>query len=387
MRWKIIAVNGAIAIVVAVVTYLILSRGLAQALSEPSERKAAAEQALTAANDRLQLDALQLERWLDPMSDSEAVRNVYLGGTAQARGQAATAQANQISDSAAADASMRRLAPQLVLFVDAQGVSLGRNGSELTRGENFAARHPALAGVLQTGQPGSDIWVDRKQQEQLLVSYAPIRSATREILGALVVGGPLSDDRLTVTSKETSGAALIVGVPSATALELIATSAQATSDVMEDATGGAVDAAAKRALEVGSTQVLSADSHYFGAAPLRGYGAGKAVLIAALPSSMVPGLASLVNAVFAVALGGLILIVITGFILGAYITRPIGELEEGLLAIVNGQSDLRFDTAHPETGGLAHGLNTLLNSMMGVEETDETGRASVPHGADTFRGA
>ncbi len=86
----------------------------------------------------------------------------------------------------------------------------------------------------------------------------------------------------------------------------------------------------------------------------------------------------------------IILVVFGGWTLGNYITRPINLLEEGLLAILNGQQDKRFELDHPELGGLAFRIDQLLNQLMGIEEdtTDEQGRPSkkAPSAAD-FREA
>ena len=62
----------------------------------------------------------------------------------------------------------------MVLFVDAQGVAIGRNGSALMRGDKMADAYPALADSLKTGHTTSDIWINRERQEQLLTSYAPV---------------------------------------------------------------------------------------------------------------------------------------------------------------------------------------------------------------------
>jgi hypothetical protein len=58
-------------------------------------------------------------------------------------------------------------------------------------------------------------------------------------------------------------------------------------------------------------------------------------------------------------------------------------LEEGLLAILNGQADKRFELDHAELGGLAFRIDQLLNQLMGVEEdpTDDEGRVSRSPGA------
>ena len=63
--------------------------------------------------------------------------------------------------------------------------------------------------------------------------------------------------------------------------------------------------------------------------------------------------------------------------LGNYISQPISEVEEGLLQIINGKTDLRFELEHEELGGLISRINSLLNALMGVPETDEEGRTSA----------
>ena len=75
---------------------------------------------------------------------------------------------------------------------------------------------------------------------------------------------------------------------------------------------------------------------------------------------------------------GLVLVVIGGWLLGSYISAPIARLEEGLLAIINGQTDKRFQLEHAELGGLAFRIDQLLNQLLGVEEdtSDEEGRIS-----------
>ena len=83
---------------------------------------------------------------------------------------------------------------------------------------------------------------------------------------------------------------------------------------------------------------------------------------------------------------GLVLVLAGGFFLGSYISRPIAILEEGLLAILNGQSDKRFELDHAELGGLAFRIDQLLNQLMGVEEdnTDDEGRVSKAPTAANF---
>ena len=86
---------------------------------------------------------------------------------------------------------------------------------------------------------------------------------------------------------------------------------------------------------------------------------------------------------------GIIMVTVAGWLLGGYITGPITTLEEGLLQILNGQTDKRFQLDHPDLGGLAYRIDQLLNQLMGIEEdtTDEEGRVSKAPTAANFSDA
>ena len=77
----------------------------------------------------------------------------------------------------------------------------------------------------------SDVWLNRERQEQLLASYAPVRNAEGEIAGAVIVGTPLSDERLLRTSELTSGQVLMLGVNGGKGVELVASSAKTAAAV------------------------------------------------------------------------------------------------------------------------------------------------------------
>jgi hypothetical protein len=390
MRWKIIIVNAGIAIVVALLTYVLLATSLKDVVANQAERKREVAQALRAANAQLALDALRMERWLESNATAPSVRAVLAGGTADARSEAATAETNRLRDAAVSEPMFAKMAPSLVLIVDAQGVAVGRNGSALMRGENVAAAYPSLAESLKTGHTASAIWLNHKRQEQMLTSYAPIRGDNGAVLGALVVGTPLNDERMTRTSDLTSGHNLLLEVVGDPAVEVVADSG-APADVVSAAAQGSVTTAAKQALS--SSGVVTVDAtaggQLFGAVPLEGYGDTKGVIVAAVPASLVDSLGGLLWPVFAVSGLGLLLVIVGGVLLGNYISGPVSELEDGLLAIINGNSDLRFQLEHDELGGLVFRINSLLNALMGVAEdtTDEQGRPSQGPSARDFQEA
>src|SRR3954469_5656081 len=257
MRSKIIAVNAGIVTVIAILTYVLLQTSLKEVVANPGERKKEVAQALRAASAQLALDALRTERWLEHTASSESTRNVLALGTPEARSEAATAEANKVRDAAVGEPMFAKMAPSLVLFVDAQGVAVGRNGSAQMRGEPVAKDYPSLLEAIKTGSTGSAIWINKQRQEQMLASFAPLRSETGAVVGAIVIGTPLSDERLTRTSDLTSGQTLMFALVNDKNMSVIADSA-ATSDEIAAATDPSVGAAARQAVTSGS--VTAADN-------------------------------------------------------------------------------------------------------------------------------
>jgi hypothetical protein len=202
------------------------------------------------------------------------------------------------------------------------------------------------------------------------------------VLGALVAGAPLDDERLGAISQATSGLALAVAVArDGAGVELIAT-----------APGGAgsspFDAASERGLLGQAALALSAGRAFFedetavyAAEPLSGYDAGGVMLLAGTSQSLVPSVPGLLWPLLGVVALGILLSAAGATVLGNYLAEPIAQLEEGLLSIMNGRRNLRFDIEHPDLGGLVFRINSLLNTLMGVPETDADGRTSQPPGA------
>ena len=381
MRWKIIVVNATIVALVALLSYVLLATSLKGVLSDESERHLAVDQALRAANAQLALDALRLERWLEANAGDESVRRVFTAGTPSARSEAATEEANRLRDAALGEAAFAKMAPSLVAFVDEHGVGLGRNGSTLMRGDRLGQVYPSLARALKQGKTGSAVWIDRQRQEQLLASFTPLRGDSGSVVGAVVVATPLNDERLARTSELISGRPLIFATVGEAGVDVVAHGGPVTSAMLKTAAGPAVAAAARTALS--SHNLIEVEGEHdnliFGATALETYGDSAGVLVAAVPAALASSLDGLLWPVLAMALLGLILVAFSGVLLGNYIAQPISELEDGLLAIINGNSALRFQIEHEELGGLVFRINSLLNELMGVPEdtTDDEGRPST----------
>jgi len=364
MRWKIILVNGGVVLVISLLTFFLLRTSLESVVANQGEQRRDLSRALRAAGSQLTLDSLRVERWLDRQTATSSVGSVFGGGTASTRSDAATAEANRIRDRAVADEAFAKMAPSLVLFVDSEGVGVGRNGSELMRGDRVAAAYPELLKAIQSGHTGSDLWVNPQRQEQMLVAYAPVRGTEGQVVGAVILGTPLNDERLKRTSEITSGRELALVVGESTSPLAVGAGERAgfTSPPVVDSIQ-----AARRGNLVYATALVA--GKIYAAAPLEGYGQ-RAVLVGALPASRVASVDALLWPVFAVGALGLLLVAVGGALLGNYISRPVAEIEEGLLLIMNGQQDLRFDLEHEELGGLTSRINALLNTLLGVAEAE-----------------
>lgn len=369
MRWRIILANGGIVIVLTLLTYFLLETGIGRIVDNPADQQRRLDRAVRSACAQLALDALRFERWLGQEAAGAAVREVFLAGTAEARQEAATREANRIRDAAVARAEFARMTPSLLLFVDTAGIALGRNGTEAMRGDDVGDVYPVLARSLARNETKSDVWINGKRQEQMLTTYAPVLGADGKVLGALVLGTPLSDERMMLTSEQTSGEglALVSGRG-----EVVASGGPAARGYDSEAVRSAIHGAGTGVLTHAATSV---SGRWFATAPLPEYAGGDLFVVASVADSAVSGVEGVLWPVFAVGCLGLFLVVVGGIMLGNYVSRPIAELEEGLLLVINGQRDLRFDLEHDELGGLTSRINALLGALLGVPEDRPAGGA------------
>ncbi|MCC6525715.1 MAG: hypothetical protein IT373_23905 [Polyangiaceae bacterium] len=387
MRERIIAVFAVVVLVVVVLSFVIMRASLGD-LGNKNE----APRAATAAVALLQVDALRTERWLaHQAATSRELATLFEVPDGQARGEGATKVADSLHEVARIALPV---APERVVLVDIKGVVVGRNGSKLLRGEALGERHPEMLETLKAGATASDVWLDSTRGEQLLVSYAPFRGRDGEVIGGLIIGTQFNDERLGATSQGTSGSSLVAVVVSADHADLVAKAlvGKAAEDNPKALLDGLVSPAAldasRQAMTSGQVVDVSGvpSALVASARRLTGYGDDKRAVIVAVASARIGGdVGAMLLPLLGVIALGLLLVAVAGFLLDAYISRPVGDLEEGLLAIINGQTEIRFELEHAVLGGLVFRLNSLLNQLLGVTEdtTDDEGRPSyAPRPAD-----
>ena len=142
MRWKIIAVNSAVVIIVGVLLYALLRAQFTDLVSNRSRIQANTQRAVAALDAQLQLDGLRVERWLDMQSDDPAMREPLLAGTQSARSGATMKLCDSIKAAAEQTPSLLNTPPAIVALVDAHQAP-ARLDEFLERPHAFAA-DPAL---------------------------------------------------------------------------------------------------------------------------------------------------------------------------------------------------------------------------------------------------
>jgi hypothetical protein len=376
MRNKIIAVNAVIVLIMGLLAFAIVRTQLAATTKNQDHLKRSAQRDAVGVAAKLQLDGLRAERWLSAKAADPANRAILTrASTPDARGEAS----RRLCDSLANEApSALGTKPTIVAVVDSQGKILGRNGSDLNRGDDVAATYPAFKEALAKTTPGSDVWTDTKRADHYIASYAPFHDdGNRKMM--LVIGIALNDALARVTEASAGRGVLLVNANG----DVLA-STQTSEDVKSAVKDGAPEV--KSAIGTNTVTPGGKGDVIYAIAPLDGFGQKSTAVVAAAPMSIVEGANAIPFSILGVMVLGLILVIAAGWALGNYISRPLATLEEGLLAILNGQSDKRFDLDHAELGGLAFRIDQLLNQLMGVEEdnTDEQGRVSKAPTAASF---
>ena len=388
MRNKIIAVNAVIVLIVGLLSWVLMRQAVTSAASNTGQLLGEAKHDVQGAAARFQLDALRAERWLTAKATEPQTLDAFQASTEGARREAATALCDRILSDARGNAAFEGTMPAIVMLVGENGKMVGRNGSTLNAGRDISGDYPSFKDALAKGHSGSDVWANRDKQDNFLASYAPVRAADGHVVGAIALGVTLTDE-LSRVSDATTGRALVLVVPQAESWTVVAHSTVSSAG-LNDAVDKDAKESIKRVVNGGHADAIPSGDSMIASASLDGLGDGKrAALVAAAPASLIDNAAAIATPVLGVMVLGIVLVLAGGVMLGNYITRPINMLEEGLLAILNGQQDKRFELDHPELGGLAFRIDQLLNQLMGIEEdtTDDQGRPSKAPSAADFKDA
>jgi len=388
MRLKVIAGNLAVVVLLGLFAYVFVGGQLRTKLLAGIDGRITSDRQLF---DRsLRLSALEFRALVEERAGERPLRDVFGGLDQDSRRTRAFEAAEATSVWLADPARGQRGAPDIAVIVDEAGTALARNGARnVLYGKSLTGELPALAQALRSGQPAHDIWLESQEKKLLETAIAPIRADSGTILGALVVGYDLSNgvakreaallgrDVAFITDGNVYSSSLDSSAARDLRAKLFGPDAEGTKRIL----GGGVSPAWKGTL---------GGSEYVGVTARVPLAPSVPVAYAVLGNRTAQlDIAAVVNVLLVLTVLGAVLVVLYGFVMGNFIMRPIEAIEEGVLAVINGRTDLRLETTSAELGGLAFRINQLLNVLTGTEETtsDAQGRVSLPPSAGAWKDA
>ncbi|MCA9580969.1 MAG: hypothetical protein KC416_04195 [Myxococcales bacterium] len=296
--------------------------------------------------------------------------------------------ANDVADWFADPARGRQGPPHIVVITNSAGEVIARNQDRNRLHGTFLGKQvPALKKVLAEGGVMHDVWLKKDEGKYLSIAVSAIVNRQNAVVGALLVGYDVSA-ALAKRESDLLGREVAFLVDS----EIYSASmTQETRDGLNAFLYGAQASQTEAALagkpSAGEWEATFAGSDWVGVtAPLTMAPSTKIAVAVVGNLSEAASPASVSNLVLILTVLGALLVLVYGFIIGTSFLKPLEEIEEGVLAVINGNTALRIDVDSPEFGGLAYRINQLINVFLGVSETDDDGRVSEVAGAGGWSG-
>ncbi len=378
MRLKLIAGNLVIVLLVGLGSYLVVHTQLRVELSRRLEDSIGDDSELFARSWRA--DGARLAEGVGNRANSNSVRNVFSAlGEANRRRRAFEA-AQEVSKWFQDPARGRGERPHIVAVIDETGRVIARDTDRNRMfGEPLLNRVPVLRRVLDRGASRYGVW---KFEDKLLqVGVSAVRNDQGSVVGALLVGYDLSNGFAQQEARLVGHDLLFV-----TSDGIYSTSTSVdVRDALQDALyAPPLDNGTIAALQGKPTQPWTATlagDQYVGvtaALPMaRGVEAAYVVLADHAKHTALAGVADMI---LWLTLLGVLGVAIYGYIIANSLMDPIEQMEDDILAVINGRGDVRLDVDTPELGGLSYRVNQLINFFTGVAEEDEEGRAVTSSG-------
>lgn len=387
MRLKIILTNAIIVLLVGVLSYVVVRQKLSSS-EDTGAMKTAVERGAAGAAGQLQLQLIRAELWLAEQGGTDAIRDRLQNANLddRERREKATAALDELKRRAG-DQHLFLAAPDIAALVDANGKAIGRSDNvQAYDGEPFGEAYPALMEAIKSNHAGSDLWLSSKFSHKYLASYAPVHDKDGNVLGVVAFGWTLSDQSIA----NFADGATVLAVNEGGQPKVKAKANEGDAPGLAGDVEGSMKDLVMTALKNGSNTEVTGTT-VAGAQALKNVGKGDSAAI--VVARKIGGIADRANDVvlpiLIATVVGLAFVFIAGFLLGNYVTDPVGKMEETLLAVINGNTNQRIQIEHAELGGLAFRINQLLNTVLGVEEdnTDDEGRPSVPPAQNHFQEA
>ncbi len=282
--------------------------------------------------------------------------------------------------------------PEIVFLTDRKGVVIARNTTPnaCPKGYNVSKIMPVVTRAM-AGLADSRIWsIDdspfnpKKKNSEfcelmntglLEVAAAPIRDDEQSIVGVLVIGFEISNG--TAKKKaEMLGLDLAIlngGKVYSSSFETDTARQSVQSELDKPEIAGKIDEAVDKGVP-SDTFMLTIEGKPYLALVTPANSADKKDRVATLIiGSLDEASADVGSLVVLLVLMGVVLlmVIIVGAVLTNHFLKPIVAIEEGLLKVINGEYNYRFDVKSSEVGGLSYRINQLIGVLTGEEEESE----------------
>jgi hypothetical protein len=378
MRLKLIAGNLVIVLLVGLGSYLVVRTQLRAELAMQLEDGIGDDSVLFARSWRA--NGARLVEGVSSRAASNSARNAFkASGEAKRRGRAFEA-AQSVSKWFQNPARGRRERPHIVMVIDETGRVIARDTDRNRMfGQPLLNQIPVLRAVLKTGAPRYGVW--HHEDKLLQIGVAAVRNDQGGVVGALLVGYDLSNG---FAKQEASLIGHDVLFIMADRIYSTSTHVDLRDALQEALYSSPLDHGTIAALggkpTLPWTSTLAGDDYVGVTAALpmaRGVEAGYVVLAHLGKHTEIAGVATMI---LWLTLLGLVGVAIYGFIISNSIMEPIEQMEDDILAVINGRGDVRLEVETPELGGLSYRVNQLINLFTGVAEEDDEGRAVTSSG-------
>ena len=378
MRLKLIAGNLVIVLLVGLGSYLVVRTQLQSELSKELEGRIGDDSELFARSWRA--DGARLSEGVANRANSNAVRNVFAAmGESKVRRRAFEA-AQDVSKWFQDPARGRGGRPHIVALIDETGRVIARDTDPNRMfGEPMLNKVPVLRGVLKRGASRYGIW--SLDDKLLQVGVAAVRNEQGGVVGALLVGYDLSNGFAQQEARVLGHELLFVRDD-----RIYSTSTSVdVRDALQDALFSQPLVNSTKAALGGKptlpwTASLAGDEYVGVTASLPMAKGVEAAYVVLANQAKHTALAGVANMILWLTLLGLLGVAIYGYIMANNVMEPIEQMEDDILAVINGRGDVRLEVDTPELGGLSYRVNQLINLYTGVAEEDEEGRAVTSSG-------
>lgn len=381
MRLKIIAGNIIAVLLVGLGGYLYVKSQLEESLSEQLADQIDNDGRLFERSWRL--SALEFVDQVRERAETDDLRGAFRALDQNSRRRAAFDKVEAIASWFQDPARGRGGRPDIVLVTDETGRVIARD-RDLNRmnQESLMQAIPTLRTAIR-GRAVHDAWWKADENKLFQIAIAPVTNDGGSVIGALLVGYDISNG---VAARE----AELLGREVAFVHEGEVYSA--SNEQIAGTLGGVLsgDLANPSAATPWGSEL--AGSVYVGiVAPLPATPSQPAsfMVFGSQTEQIEP--ASVTNVILILMVVALLLVIAYGFLIGTSFLRPLEQIEEGILTIINGRTDHRIDVESSEFGGLSYRINQLVNMFTGTDETDAEGHTmsgtAWPESSETSTGS